>query len=84
VATFTRLKSGSWRVQVRRKGKYVNNNYANDKKIDVVPCLTDRTKAQEVCNRTANRFEQSEPKQYTDWLMQQNSYSGSNSFRKVT
>jgi integrase len=27
VATFTRLKSGSWRVQVRRKGKYVNNTF---------------------------------------------------------
>jgi hypothetical protein len=26
-ATFTRLKSGSWRVQVRRKGKYVNNSF---------------------------------------------------------
>jgi hypothetical protein len=24
MATITRLKSGSWRVQVRRKGKYVN------------------------------------------------------------
>ena len=27
MATFTRLKSGSWRVQVRRKGKYVNNTF---------------------------------------------------------
>jgi integrase len=27
VATFSRLKSGSWRVQVRRKGKYVNNTF---------------------------------------------------------
>ena len=24
LATFTKLKSGSWRAQVRRKGKYVN------------------------------------------------------------
>jgi integrase len=27
VATFSRLKSGSWRVQVRRKGKYVNSTF---------------------------------------------------------
>jgi hypothetical protein len=62
----------------------VTVSYANDKKIDVAPCLTDRTNALEVCNRTANQFEQTEPKQYTEWLLQQNSYSGSNSFRKVT
>jgi hypothetical protein len=27
MATITRLKSGSWRVQVRRKGKYVNETF---------------------------------------------------------
>jgi integrase len=27
MATFTRLKSGSWRAQVRRKGKYVNETF---------------------------------------------------------
>jgi integrase len=31
VATFTRLKSGSWRVQVRRKGKYVNDTFLRRK-----------------------------------------------------
>lgn len=31
VATFTRLKSGSWRVQVRRKGKYVNETFLRRK-----------------------------------------------------
>jgi integrase len=31
LATFTRLKSGSWRVQVRRKGKYVNNTFLRRK-----------------------------------------------------
>jgi integrase len=31
VATFTRLKSGSWRVQVRRKGKYVNDTFRRRK-----------------------------------------------------
>lgn len=31
MATFTRLKSGSWRVQVRRKGKYVNETFIRRK-----------------------------------------------------
>jgi hypothetical protein len=31
VATFTKLKSGSWRVQVRRKRKYVNNTFLRRK-----------------------------------------------------
>lgn len=31
MATFTRLKSGSWRVQVRRKGKYANNTFLRRK-----------------------------------------------------
>jgi Adenylyl/Guanylyl and SMODS C-terminal sensor domain len=38
----------------------------------------------EVCNRDANDFERTEPRLYTNWLVQRNSYSGSNSFRKVT
>jgi len=31
LATFTRLSSGSWRVQVRRKGKYVNETFLRRK-----------------------------------------------------
>ena len=31
MATFTRLKSRSWRVQVRRKGKYVNDTFLRRK-----------------------------------------------------
>jgi integrase len=31
VATFSRLKSGSWRVQIRRKGKYVNETFLRRK-----------------------------------------------------
>jgi integrase len=31
VATFTKLKSGSWRVQVRRKRKYVNETFVRRK-----------------------------------------------------
>ena len=31
MATFSRLKSGSWRVQIRRKGKYVNDTFLRRK-----------------------------------------------------
>lgn len=31
MATFTKLKSGSWRVQVRRKGKYVSETFLRRK-----------------------------------------------------
>jgi hypothetical protein len=31
LATFTKLKSGSWRAQVRRKGKYVNETFLGRK-----------------------------------------------------
>jgi hypothetical protein len=31
MATFTKLPSGSWRVQVRRKGKYVNESFLRRK-----------------------------------------------------
>jgi hypothetical protein len=31
LATFTKLNSGSWRAQVRRKGKYVNETFLRRK-----------------------------------------------------
>ena len=31
VATFSRLKSGSWRARIRRKGKYVNETFRRRK-----------------------------------------------------
>lgn len=73
-----------YKEKANRSSHCVTISYANDKKIDVAPCLTNRTNALEVCNRTTNQFEQTEPRQYTDWLVTQNDYSGSNSFRKVT
>ena len=42
VATFTRLKSGSWRVQVRRKGKYVNNTFLRRKDAEEWALETER------------------------------------------
>jgi integrase len=42
LATFTRLKSGSWRVQVRRKGKYVNNTFLRRKDAEEWALETER------------------------------------------
>jgi integrase len=49
VPTFTRLKSGSWRVQVRRKGKYVNNTFLR------------RRDAEEWALETERRIDRGEP-----------------------
>ena len=40
--TLTRLKSGSWRVQVRRKGKYVNNTFLRRKDAEEWALETER------------------------------------------
>jgi hypothetical protein len=76
--------NATYRDKVNRSSHCVTISYANDKKIDVAPCLTNRNNALEVCNRTTDQFEQTEPKQYTEWLVDKNGYSGTNSFRKVT
>jgi SMODS domain-containing protein len=78
--------NGTYKDKVKRWSHCVTVTYANDKKVDVAPCVVDRggfTRL-EVCNSDINDFDRSEPRQYTDWLVQRNSYSGSNSFRKVT
>lgn len=78
--------NGTYKDMVKRWSHCVTITYANDKKIDVAPCVVDRggfTRL-EVCNRDTNQFERSEPRQYTDWLVERNGYSGNNSFRKVT
>jgi hypothetical protein len=77
---------GTYKDKVRRWSHCVTITYANDRKIDVAPCVINRGGfiRLEVCNRNTNEFERSEPIQYTDWLVEMNAYSGSNSFRKVT
>ena len=58
--------NATYKDKVNRSSHCVTVSYASEKKIDVAPCLTDRTNTLEVCNRTANQFEQTEPKQYTE------------------
>lgn len=63
----------------------VTITYAGQRRIDLAPCVVGRLlpESLEVCNRTGG-FERSEPVQYTAWLRERNTYSGLNSFRKVT
>ena len=78
--------NGTYKDKVRRWSHCVTITYANEKKIDVAPVLVNRgcVEALEVCNRDTNQFERTEPRRYTEWLVERNGYSGSNSFRKVT
>jgi hypothetical protein len=63
----------------------VTITYAGQRRIDLAPCVVGRLwpGSLEVCNRKAG-FERSEPVEYTAWLRERNTYSGLNSFRKVT
>ncbi|NNM78031.1 nucleotidyltransferase [Sphingomonas sp. ID1715] len=64
----------------------VTVTYAGERKVDIAPCVRGRLfeGSLEVCNRTTDSFERSEPIEYTKWLRERNALSGSNSFRKVT
>ncbi|WP_437940614.1 SMODS domain-containing nucleotidyltransferase [Sorangium sp. So ce341] len=76
---------GTYKDKVKAWEYCITITYAGDFKIDVVPCVRDRVWAgHEVCNRKENRFEVSKPAEYTAWLIERNTWTGSNAFRKVT
>lgn len=64
----------------------VTITYADDCKLDIAPLVMDREYqgTVEVCNRSKDEFEESQPVEYTRWMREKNGYSGSNSFRKAT
>lgn len=78
--------SGLYEDKLRVYSHCATIEYAGDRKMDIAPCVVDRTSAinYEVCNRISNAFEQSEPERYTTWLRDKNSNSGLNNLRKVT
>ncbi|MBS0217727.1 MAG: nucleotidyltransferase [Proteobacteria bacterium] len=79
-------ESGLYADKLRIYSHCATIEYAGDRKMDIAPCVVDRTIASnyEVCNRATNSFEPSEPEQYTIWLRNKNSNSGLNNLRKVT
>lgn len=78
--------SGVYKDKVKTWDYCVTITYVGERKVDIAPCVVGRlwTGSLEVCNRATNKFERSEPIEYTNWLKERNTYSGSNSFRKVT
>lgn len=72
--------------RVRRFSHCVTIEYAGERKVDIAPVLVDRggVTRLEVCNFDTNTFERTEPKLYTDWLIQRNGWTGGNGLRKVT
>lgn len=80
------MKHGTYKDKCKIWDYCVTITYAGDRKIDLAPCVVGRAYEgqHEVCNRKIDCFERSEPILYTQWLKDANTYSGSNSFRKVT
>lgn len=79
-------RHGTYKDKLRRYSHCVTIEYAGERKIDVAPCVVNRggwTRF-EVCDRDNNRFDLSEPKAYTNWIIDRNTWSGGNAFRKVT
>lgn len=72
--------------KVRRFSHCATIEYAGERKIDVAPCVVNRTYTgqYEVCNRITDRFEASAPLAYTEWVKGKNGIAGGNDLKKVT
>jgi hypothetical protein len=77
---------GTYANKVHRYSHCVTIEYAGERKIDIAPVVVDRDAVTgfEVCNFDTNAFEASEPRLYTDWLIQRNIWTGGNGLRKTT
>lgn len=77
---------GTYKEKARRFSHCVTIEYAGERKIDIAVIVVDRggVSQLEVCNYDTNAFERTEPKQYTDWLIARNGWTGGNGLRKVT
>ncbi|AUN95861.1 SMODS domain-containing nucleotidyltransferase [Pseudazoarcus pumilus] len=77
---------GAYQGKIRRYSHCVTVEYAGERRIDIAPCVRDRTYEgqYEVCNRTTDSFELSAPIAYTDWVKSKNGIAGGNDLKKVT
>jgi len=77
---------GTYKDKAKKYSHCVTIEYAGERRIDIAPCVINRDSVirKEVSNRSANAFELSEPENYTDWLVERNSWTGGNTLRKVT
>lgn len=76
----------TYKEKVRRYSHCITIEYAKERRIDVAPCIKGRLypDTYEVCNRTTNEFESSNPIAYTDWVVDRNAIVGGNDLRKIT
>ncbi len=79
-------ESSTYKEKLRVYSHCVTIEYAGERKMDIAPCVCGRVGEddREVCNRSTNSFQQSEPAKYTDWLRGRNAAGGGNHLRKVT
>lgn len=77
---------GTYKDKVRRYSHCVTIEYAGERKVDIAPCIRDRSglTGHEVCNFDDDAFERSEPEKYTDWLRTRNGWTGKNGLKKST
>lgn len=83
----TRLGSlPAYEGKVRKYSHCATIEYAGERKIDVAPCIVNRTYVgqYEVCNRITDQFEASAPLAYTEWVKGKNFVAGGNDLKKVT
>ena len=78
-------RHGTYADKVKMWDYCITLTYAGDFKLDLAPCIRDRHfSGYEVCNRLLDEFQSSRPIEYTTWLVERNSWTGNNAFRKVT
>lgn len=79
-------KLPAYQDKIRRFSHCATIEYAGERKIDVAPCVVNRlfSGQYEVCNRTTDQFEASNPLVYTEWVKSKNSIAGGNDLKKVT
>lgn len=80
------LNSGQYSTKTVIYDYCVTITYADDCKIDIAPLVMDREYqgTLEVCDKRNDKFDESQPIEYTRWIREKNGYSGNNSFRKAT
>jgi len=79
-------QNGRYADRLHRYSHCVTIDYAGERRIDVAPVVIARDGGNglEVCNRTSNVFERTEPVAYTEWLAGRNAVTQSNALRKAT
>lgn len=79
-------ESAIYKDKFRVYSHCVTIEYAGERKMDIAPCVCGRLGEddREVCNRSSNNFQRSEPAKYTDWLRGRNVAGGGNHLRKAT